>query len=563
VEVEHIIPKSKLFDDSMTNKTLAESWVNKAKGNMTAHDFMQLQPVPGLRSFDDYVKHVDELFKAKAFSFTKMNRLLCEEKNIPKDFISRQLRQTQYISKKAYQILALVCRNVHASSGSVTDYLRDKWGWNDVLKRIHWERYEKLGLTSIEERDNGRRVYNIEGWSKRDDHRHHAIDALVVACTKQSFIQTLNNLSQLLADDATQSALKELDHVKLRDIAGKAPFTTEEIIQVAEKIVPSFKAGKRVASKSKNKATGHVQLIPRGALSEETVYGKIKQQVKRTVVLNKNFDPAWLIVDPQIRALVTARLSEHEGNAEKAFKKKLFWDASETQAITKVEIWDWQEETVVKESITKLTLKNLDYIVDSEVRSKLIAFFASYPNEKEAIKNLGTQTIWFNEAKRIPIRSVRMRTGLGKVVPVKNVDPVLASGYVNSGNNHHLAVYERPDGTLFDRMFTFQEAFAAKAAGLPIYQHTCEDGIMKWKLEQNDIFLIESNSAISFYRVQSIGKDAEGRIDIYFRLATETKNRKELIFRDVGLFFRITNLSSLVKINPKPFKFNLLGRVND
>jgi CRISPR-associated endonuclease Csn1 len=563
VEVEHIIPRSKLFDDSMSNKTLAESWVNKAKGNMTARDFLENQVVPGLRSFEDYSKHVDELFKTRAISYTKMKRLMCEEKEIPNDFISRQLRQTQYISKKAHQILALVSRNVHATSGSVTDYLRDKWGWNDVLKRIHWERYEKLGLTSIEERDRGQRIYNIEGWSKRDDHRHHAIDALVVACTKQSYIHTLNNLRQLLVDDTTQTGLKEMDHVRLKDIAGKSPFTTEQIIEVTERIVPSFKAGKRVASKSKNKATGHVQLIPRGALSEETVYGKIKQQVKRTVALNKNFDPSWLIVDPQMRALVKQRLEEHDNNAEKAFKKKLFWDNSETQAITKVEIWDWQEETVVKYNITSLKLKDLDYIVDDVVKAKLKAFFASYPNEKDAIKNLGTQTIWFNEAKRIPIRSVRLRTGLGKVVPVKEVEPGQVTGYVNSGNNHHLAVYERPDGTLFDRMFTFQEAFAALAAGLPVYQKTWEDGALKWKFEQNEMYLLNPNAGVQrHYRVQKISKKSGGQISIVFRLVTESNLKDDKITSELGFFYEVQSLGKLSSLNPESIKVNLLGHTS-
>jgi CRISPR-associated endonuclease Csn1 len=561
VEVEHIIPRSKLFDDSMSNKTLAESWVNKAKGNRTAADFMQLQPVPGLQSFDDYVKHVDELFKTKAISYTKMKRLTAEEKDIPTDFISRQLRQTQYISKKAYQILSMVCRNVHASSGSVTDYLRDKWGWNDVLKRIHWERYEKLGLTSIEERENGQRMYHIEGWSKRDDHRHHAIDALVVACTKQRYIQTLNNLSKTLVDDASQTALKELDHVKLKDIAGSSPFTTDEIIQVVEKIIPSFKSGKRVASKSRNKSTGHVHLIPRGALSEETVYGKIKQQVKRTVSLNKNFNPEWLIVDAQVRALVAKRLAEHDNNPEKAFKKKLFWDNSETNPISKVDIWDWQDETVVKYNVTQLKQKDLEYVVDDVVKQKLKAFFASYPSEKDAIKNIGTQTIWFNEAKRIPIRTVRLRTGLGKVVPVKEVKPGEVTGYVNSGNNHHLAVYERPDGTLFDRMFSFQEVFAARNAGLPVYQETCEDGVLKWKFEQNGIFSSTTDGDVRYYRLQKISKTSTGSVEINFRLVTETALRDDDNSRKAGLFHRIRSLGSLKELNPISIRIGILGQI--
>jgi CRISPR-associated endonuclease Csn1 len=150
-------------------------------------------------------------------SRTKYQRLLCTEKDIPKDFIERQLRQTQYISKKASQVLGLACRNVHATSGGVTDFLREKWGWNDVLKKVNWERYEKLGLTSIETREDGKRIYNITGWSKRDDHRHHAIDALVVACTKQSYIQSLNQLNQFVNKTNTAAGLKDAEHFKLKD----------------------------------------------------------------------------------------------------------------------------------------------------------------------------------------------------------------------------------------------------------------------------------------------------------------------------------------------------------
>src|SRR5690606_24076506 len=46
-------------------------------------------------------------------------------------------------------------------------------------------------------------VLKIKKWSKRYDHRHHAIDALVVALTEQSHIQRLNNLNKYLQDELT------------------------------------------------------------------------------------------------------------------------------------------------------------------------------------------------------------------------------------------------------------------------------------------------------------------------------------------------------------------------
>lgn len=565
VDVEHIIPKSRLFDDSLSNKTMAESWVNKAKGNMTAFDFMKAQPIAGLQSFDDYIAMVNLWMKAGVngakISRTKYQRLLCPEKDIPKDFIERQLRQTQYISKKASQVLGLACRNVHATSGGVTDFLREKWGWNDVLKKVNWERYEKLGLTSVETRDDGKRIYNIEGWSKRDDHRHHAIDALVVACTKQSYIQSLNRLNQFVNKTNTADGLKDAEHFKLKDIAGKAPFQVDDIVERASKIIVSFKPGKRVSSKSKNKATGHVSIIPRGALSKETVYGKIKIQSKREVQLNKNFNPEWLIADKFLRVVIRERIKEYNGDLAKAFKAPIFL-ADGVTAIKKVEIYEWNEEAVVKYPLASIKLKDVEYVVDPAVKKKLQAFFEKYPNEKEAIKNIGTEPIWFNEEKKIPIRTVRLRTGLGKVVPQKQVSPTEAKGFVDSGNNHHLAVYERPDGTLFDVMVSFQEAFERKANGIPLYLNEYEGAKLKWKFEQNDLFEIANEEGkLMYYRMQKVGKNNVGQIGVFLRLVSETNlvDSKENL--EMKVYYHIQSLSALQKINPRAIRINTLCEI--
>ena len=510
VDVEHIIPKSRLFDDSLSNKTMAESWVNKAKGNMTAFDFMKAQPVAGLQSFDDYIAMVNLWYKAGVnggkISRTKYERLLCEEKNIPNDFIDRQLRQTQYISKKASQILGLVARNVYTTSGGVTDFLREKWGWNDVLKKVNWERYEKLGLTSVETREDGKRIYQIEGWSKRDDHRHHAVDALVVACTKQSYIQSLNRLNQFVNKTNNAAGLKDADHYKLNELGELSPFKVDEIVKVVSNIIVSFKPGKRVSSKSKNKSTGHVSIIPRGALSKETVYGKIKVQTIREVALNKNYLPEWLVVDRFLRTVIRERIKSANGDLSKAFKLPILMADGETP-VKKVEIYEWNEEAVVKYPISTIKQKDVEYVVDPVVKQKLQAFFDAFPNEKEAIKNIGVQPIWFNEEKRIPIRTVRLKTGLGKVVPQKQVSPDEAKSFVDSGNNHHLAVYEREDGSLFDVMVTFKDAFDRKANGAPVYLKDFEGGKLKWKFEQNDLFEIaNADGKVLYYRIQKVSK---------------------------------------------------------
>ena len=105
-------------------------------------------------AFNNYVSRVEEYYKNGKISRTKHDRLLTPQSEIPSDFIERQLRQTQYISKKALEMLKEVCRNVYATSGSVTDFIRHTWGYDEILHQLNFDRYKQGGLTEVREFDN-------------------------------------------------------------------------------------------------------------------------------------------------------------------------------------------------------------------------------------------------------------------------------------------------------------------------------------------------------------------------------------------------------------------------
>ena len=96
MEVEHIIPKSLLYDDSFGNKTCACRRCNKEKGNLTAREYIQSK---GWEA--DYRKRLTDVLQKKRISYSKYQRLLWLKKDIPADFLERQLRLTQYISRQA------------------------------------------------------------------------------------------------------------------------------------------------------------------------------------------------------------------------------------------------------------------------------------------------------------------------------------------------------------------------------------------------------------------------------------------------------------------------------
>src|SRR5574344_834076 len=110
------------------------------------------------------------------------------------------------------------------TTGSITDRLREDWQLIDVMQELNWDKYEKLGLTEIIEDKDGRKIRRIKDWTKRNDHRHHAMDALAIAFTKRSFIQYLNNLNARRTNEEQSISNAE------KEDADRVSITTEDTI---------------------------------------------------------------------------------------------------------------------------------------------------------------------------------------------------------------------------------------------------------------------------------------------------------------------------------------------
>ncbi len=117
-DIEHIIPKAKLFDDSFSNKTIESRSANIEKSNITAYDYVKDKY--GKEELDKYEIKVEDLYKKGSISKTKRNKLLMQEADIPSGFIDRDLRDSQYIAKKAREILEDMVKFVVPTTGSIT-----------------------------------------------------------------------------------------------------------------------------------------------------------------------------------------------------------------------------------------------------------------------------------------------------------------------------------------------------------------------------------------------------------------------------------------------------------
>lgn len=460
VDVEHIIPRSRLFDDSFQNKTIARRKVNKAKDNTTGWDFMKSQGAQALHDYEEFIalrlEAKDGINKGKAAYL----RMSMEE--IPNDFLARQIKETQYISK---QVLTRLRPLVHeksqlmASSGGVTAFLRHQWGLDDMLQKLVWDKYAAKDKTRSRNDKDGKRITFIEGWSKRDDHRHHALDALVVAMTSRSLIQRLNTLNA----DADQR------DTKWRPQAPWPGGFLHQIERAMQGIIISLKPGKRDAVKSLNRykrkgaIAEQVTWTPRGELHNQSVYGINYSQAPAMVKLDAKIDPMG-IVQPHIKRLVLDHVARHGGHAPTALadlKRNPIW-LDEVAKIPLKEVEYRQPRTVKRSPLLGLKAKDIADVVDARVRAILQARIASH-GEAKAFDNLAQDPVWFNEAAGIKIERVRLyeRPAVDSVRKIRR-------GYVAPSNNHHAALYRDAEGKLQEHLCTFWDAVARRKAGVEV-----------------------------------------------------------------------------------------------
>lgn len=598
VDIEHIIPKSRCFDDSFENKTICETRFNQEKDKFTARDFMEAQPIAGLQSYEAYLRAINELERAdksrgvngRGISKAKYNRLMMRAEDIPQDFLNRQLRETQYITKKARQILQDICHNVYSTSGTITDFLRNRWGWDEVIEQTRLEQFRMHGKTKTVMIRNGTQEKEvIEGWTKRLDHRHHALDALTVACTKQSIIQQLNTLNQTLENLKGEDRRDALRAHGQKNIASaqNAPFATAHVREAIENVLISFKQGANVASPSKNvikKVVKQHTLTPRGPLHEETVYGQIK--FYRTVNLDSRFKPEWLdlMVHPHQKELVMQRLTVHDNNIAKAFKglakDPILYGKGLEKSLKKVTIWDFTY--VSRKDVAVLTDKQVEKIVDKSVQKSIQERIAGHKDIKEALKQVGIQPIFAGGPFAV------------KKVRVKNPAPQLIAlprGYVESSGNHHIAIYKDQDGKKHEVVVNFWEAFKRVKAGLPIIikdvkglSHAIEEGKINnlpdgfepldynWEfvtsLQRNEMFVFnmtleDVNNAIKTSNYSQLSKNLFRVMKIsskeyWFSHHLETENLVDQESKNLGRskWCSISSLESAIKV-----KVNRLGKI--
>lgn len=615
-DIEHIIPKARLFDDSLSNKTIELKSINIDKGKMTAYDYVLGKF--GEQAIEEYRNKCESLFKDKK---AKLQKLLMQEFEIPTGFIERDLRNTQYIARLALQLLNEICHRVVATTGSITDKLRQDWQLVDIMKELNWEKYKALGLVEYFEDRGGRKIGRIKDWSKRNDHRHHAMDALTVAFTKDVFIQYFNNINASQTANSNEYAIKNkyfedgkaLPPIPLSEFRAEAKRKMEELlisIKYKGKVVTN-----NITTNGKNQSA-KIQQTPRGQLHEETIYGKHKYYVTKEENINATFNAEKIsLVSKKIyRNALLNRLNEFGGDAKKAFtgkntieKNPIWLDELHTIKVPeRVKLVYLSERYTIRKPVDSSL--NIDKVVDGKIRELLQERFDS--EGKNGLSNLDDNPIWLNKEKGISVKRVTI-TGIsnaeaihekrdqkGNLILDTDGNPIPVD-FVNTGNNHHVAIYKKP---IIDKMgnykvdengeilyeldevvVSFYEAVIRANLGLPIVDkryRSSEGWQFLYSMKQNEYFVFpnentgfnpkeidllapENYSLISpnLYRVQTMSKVMYGKSvirDYKFRHHLEAKLNDSKELKDIAYkqYKTLTFANSFVKV-----RVNHIGQI--
>ena len=523
-EIEHIIPQSRYFDDSFSNKVICEAEVNKLKDRQLGYEFIKnhagqvVQLSQGecveILSITNYEKLVKDHY---ANNRPKMKKLLMDD--IPEGFIERQLNDSRYISKVVKGLLSNIVRektesgeyeqeavskNLISCNGSITDRLKKDWGMNDVWNKIILPRFQRLNqitgkdcftMLSREGHEIPSMPLDLQrGFNKkRIDHRHHAMDAIVIACATRDHINLLNNEASLPKHQEMKHALsRKLRRREEIVINGKKrsiykeflspwPSFTTDAQQTLQNIIVSFKQNLRVINKTTNyylhydesgKKTFSKQIkgeswAVRKSMHKDTIFGEVNLRKKKTVSLNEAVKKPSSIVNKDFKKKVIELLNERKD--AKYIKKyveenKDAWSDINT---AKIEVYYFTKDEKKRNGEPKeryfATRKPLDSsfdekkikesVTDTGIQKILLAHLETKDNNPEqafspdGIDEMNRNIVILNKGKfHQPILKVRVYEKADKFAVGQTGNKTKKFVEAAKGTNLYFAVYENNKG---------------------------------------------------------------------------------------------------------------------
>ena len=547
-EIEHVIPQSRYFDDGLSNKVICEAAVNKLKDKQLGYEFIKNHHGEIVETgYGKKVKvfnedeYADFVKKNYAQNRAKRNKLLLED--IPEKMIERQLNDTRYISKFISNVLSNIVRtdenddginskNLLPGNGKITTILRQDWGLDSVWSDLILPRFERMNQLTNSASFTSRNTNNKQiptvplelsknFQKKRIDHRHHAIDALVIACATRDHVNLLNNKHANLKDQRY-----DLNH-KLRKFEKKVytdsktgerierdvptqflkPWTTftKDAKDEVEKVVVSFKQNTRVINKTTNKSERFIE--------------KNGKKVKELVPQVKG--DSWAIRKPMHKDTVSGEV-------------KLPWIKVPKDKIL----------TATRKNIdTSFDLKTIESITDTGIQKILKNYLLSKENNPELVftpegieemnKNI---ELYNNGKKHKPIYKARIFE-MGSKFPLGQ-SRNKKTKYVEAakGTNLFFAIYQGKNGKRSFETIPLNIVIERQKQGLSSVPETNDKGDnLLFHLSPNDLVYIPSSDEIENQNISNIKIINEEQAKRIYKMVSSTGAQCMFVRNDVAI----------------------------
>lgn len=575
-EIEHVIPQSRYFDNSLSNKVICESEINKLKDNALGYEFIRehegeiVQSNFGkkLRVFtvSEYEQFVKKNYSQ---SREKMKKLLLDD--IPDSFIRRQLNDTRYISREVRTLLSNIVReekeqesiskNVISCSGKVTDQLKKDWGLNDVWNKIIMPRFVRLNQmtesSKFGEWKNGHFQVQIplelqKGFNKkRIDHRHHAMDALVIACATRNHINYLSNELALKDARVSRYDLKHLLCEKSKPDANgnyswlfRKPWETftQDTYEALKGVIVSFKKNVRII----NKTTNYYQAYDQGkkvmkkqeqgdswairkSLHKASVFGKVALRRQKEVRLGVALENWKMLVDKELKEKVKQLITQYGKEDAKLFSK-YFKDRENKfngKDISKVSIyyWDTENAAIRKPLDASFTEKEIKTITDTGIQQILLNHLQAKGGQSdiafspEGLEEMNKNLALLNKGKgHKPIYKVRIFEPIGNKFQVGETGNKSRKFVeADKGTNLFFALYRAENGKRTYLTVPLNEVAERQKQGLlPVPEMDVKNStpLLFW-LSPNDLVYvptIEERENFQEFNWKNLTEEQTGRI---------------------------------------------------
>ena len=567
-EIEHIIPQARYFDDSFSNKVICEAEVNKLKSNMLGYEFInkhhgeKVQLTGGkcveIFSIESYGQFIKDNYSRNP---GKKKKLLMED--IPEQFIARQLNDSRYISKLVKSLLSNIVReedeqkdmskNVIVCTGSVTDRLKKDWGINDVWNKIILPRFLRLNeltgsdrFTSVNTSGNIIPAMPLElqkGFSKkRIDHRHHAMDAIVIACASRNIVNYLNNESASKNAKISRYDLQRLlcDKQKTDDKGNyrwliKKPWDTytQDVYRALQDIIVSFKQNLRVINKTINHyqhyENGKKTMIPqkkgdswaiRKPMHKETVFGEVNLRDIKTVTLKEALRNLKTVVEKDLKKKLKELLAQNlnEKQIKKYFEdNKDIWQDVD---LKKIKVYYFSKETKDRFFAVRKPLdssfdrkKITGSVTDTGIQKILLRHLEANGNNAESafspegIEAMNKNIIELNDGKwHQPIYKVRVYEKADKFAVGQTGNKSTKYVEAAKGTNLFFAIYETEQEDKNTGEIIKERSYATiplnvvidrQKHGLPSAPEDENGNLPKYVLSPNDLVYVPTKEEIA------------------------------------------------------------------